>query len=340
MKFRDIKYLLALVIPVLAVLCAVDPKNYYYQTALFGLIAVPILDLIIPASSDNNLNEEERDKLLFFDVLLYLNFPILFFVVFYGLHQIMMVDLTIVERLLALFTFGILLGTSGMNVAHEIGHRSGNLNQWVSRLMLMPANYIHFNIDHYYGHHKHVATPEDAVTALKNQNVYRFWIQSIFGSYISAWKHEKNRLRKLGLSTWHDKMIWFNLMMVAYQICIYYFFGLPGLVDAFIIALVAVLLVETSNYVEHYGMRRKILANGRYEPVSIQHSWNTDREIGRIVLFELTRHSDHHFKAKRKYQNLKSYQEAPKLPYNLVASIFIALIPPLWFRLMNDRIPA
>jgi len=339
MNLRDLKYLLALIIPALAILCALDPKHFYYQTVIFGLVVVPLLDLVIPASHDNNLNESERDNIIVFDILLYLNFPILFFTLFYGLHQLMIVDLTKLEQSLTLFSFGILLGTSGLNVAHEVGHRDGNLAQWISRLLLMPGFYIHFNIDHYYGHHKNVGTPEDPVTALKNQPVYLFWFQSIFGGYRGAWKHEKKRIARLGLATWQNKMIWFHLMMLGYLLCIYFLFGILGLIYSFIIALSAVLLVETANYVEHYGMQRKKLKNGRYEAVQIHHSWNTDREIGRIVLYELTRHSDHHDKATRKYQNLKTHIEAPKLPLSLVASLFVALIPPLWYRMMNERIP-
>lgn len=339
MNIKDLKYLLAFIIPALAIMCAIDPKNFYYQTVVFGLLIVPVVDFMLPASHDNNLNEVERDNILVFDFLLYLNFPIVFFTLFYGLHTLSHVELTSFQHFMALFTFGILLGTSGLNVAHEIGHREGVFSQWISRLMLMPASYIHFNIDHYYGHHKNVGTPADPVTALKNQIVYVFWFQSIFGGYKGAWRHENKRIKKMNLSIWQNKMIWFHLMMLAYQICIFVLFGFEGLVGAFVIAITAVLLVETANYVEHYGMQRKKLKNGRYENVQIKHSWNTDKELGRIVLYELTRHSDHHDKATRKYQNLKTHDEAPKLPLSLVASIFAALIPPLWFSLMNDRIP-
>jgi len=143
----------------------------------------------------------------------------------------------------------------------------------------------------------------------------------------------------MGLSPWQNKMIWFHAMMFSYQICIYYFFGTLGVIYGLLIAFNAIILVETTNYVEHYGMLRKKLKSGRYEVIQIHHSWNSDKEIGRIVLFELTRHSDHHDKGTRKYQNLKSHKDSPTLPLSIVASIFVAFIPPLWFKLMNDKIP-
>jgi alkane 1-monooxygenase len=99
------------------------------------------------------------------------------------------------------------------------------------------------------------------------------------------------------------------------------------------------LQLETVNYIEHYGLRRKRLANGFYEITGPQHSWNSDHELGRILLYELTRHSDHHYKASRKYQVLRHFDESPQLPHGYPASMLMAMFPPLWFSMMDKRIP-
>lgn len=109
----------------------------------------------------------------------------------------------------------------------------------------------------------------------------------------------------------------------------------PGYAIA--IAVVSVLLFETINYIEHYGLFRKMV-NGRYERVMTYHSWNSDHVVGRIVLYELTRHSDRHYSAYKKYQFLESKDESLLLPFGYSTSMLIALLPPLWFNLMNPKL--
>jgi len=134
-------------------------------------------------------------------------------------------------------------------------------------------------------------------------------------------------------------MIQFQLAQVGYLLVVGLLFGWKMLPFAVAIAVFGFLMLECVNYIEHYGLRRKLLPNGRYEKVSPRHSWNSDHELGRIVLYELTRHSDHHFKATRKYQILRHIDESPQLPLGYPTSILMALVPPLWFRVMNRRVP-
>ncbi|MDX1666459.1 MAG: fatty acid desaturase, partial [Saprospiraceae bacterium] len=108
---------------------------------------------------------------------------------------------------------------------------------------------------------------------------------------------------------------------------------------ALAIACFGFLLLESVNYIEHYGLRRKKIGEGRYEKVRPAHSWNSNHELGRIFLYELTRHSDHHYKASRKYQILRHFDRSPQLPFGYPTSIIIALVPPLWFTLMDPRVP-
>src|SRR5690606_23063640 len=125
----------------------------------------------------------------------------------------------------------------------------------------------------------------------------------------------------------------------AYLIGIYLYFGGLGVLFSMACALVGVLLLETVNYIEHYGLSRNKTKSGRYERVSKIHSWNSNHIIGRIVLYELTRHSDHHYKSSKKYQILECHDESPHMPFGYPTSMLLSLIPPISFKIMNKRIP-
>ena len=115
--------------------------------------------------------------------------------------------------------------------------------------------------------------------------------------------------------------------------------GLSGVFYGIIIAVISFLFLETINYIEHYGLKRNKLPSGRYERVEKFHSWNSNHIVGRIVLYELTRHSDHHYKSSKKYQILENIKESPQLPFGYPTSMLLAIFPPLWFYVMNKRVP-
>jgi alkane 1-monooxygenase len=230
-------------------------------------------------------------------------------------------------------------GACGINVAHELGHRDNKWEQRLAQLMLLPSLYQHFFVEHNRGHHKNVATDQDPASARLGENLYRFWVRSIVGGWRSAWALEKERLAKLGepSRTWANLMWRFSAAQAAWLLAVWAWSGWETVLAALAVALVSVLLLESVNYIEHYGLRRQLLPSGRPEPVSPLHSWNSDHEIGRIFLYELTRHSDHHFKSTRKYQILRHMDESPQLPFGYPMSIVLALFPPVWFRVMDKR---
>ena len=170
--------------------------------------------------------------------------------------------------------------------------------------------------------------------------LFGFWIQSILGSWSSAWTIEKTRVEKKSLSIW-DHQMWRAVgIQSLLLLSIGLFFGGTALLSFVLSACIGILLLETINYLEHYGLERTEIKNGRFERVQPHHSWNCNRSVGRLVLFELTRHSDHHAHAKRPYQILKHYEHAPQLPAGYPAMIVIALCPPLWFAIMNPTLDA
>ena len=340
--FRDLKYLFAYIAPISAIIGFELGGVWYYAPFIIGFILIPIIETFLPVDSSNHEEtiEIERSKGKFFDYLLYLNFPLLFYILYLFFNAVTKENLQTYELTGLIASMSVIIGSIGINVAHELGHRVNDLEVTLARAMLMPALYMHFNISHNLGHHKNVATDLDPSSAKLGESVYKFWFRSSFFSYLEAWKIENTRLLRAGSSplSWRNEMIWFQIIQVSYLVLIYILFGWIGVLAGIAAAVGGFLMLESVNYIEHYGLRRQILPSGRYEPATFKHSWNSNHELGRIFLYELTRHSDHHFKTNRKYQILRHFDDSPQLPYGYPASIILSLIPPLWFRIMNNRV--
>lgn len=342
---KDLKYLLAYIVPFSAIYGVATGGWWSYTAVVVGFVLIPILEqFVVPQSTANLSQTDETVKLSnrFFDILLYLNLPILFILLWIYFSQIATGTLATYELVGMTFSVGIIVSILGINVAHELGHRNTKYEQFMSKTMLLSALYMHFFIEHNKGHHKNIATDLDPASSRKNEIVYTFWFRSVIGGYLSAWRIENKRLQKAGkaIVSIYNAMIHYHIIQAAYLIGIGLYFGWAVVPYAIGVAVIGFLLLECINYVEHYGLRRKKMPSGRYEPVSELHSWNSDHELGRIFLYELTRHSDHHFKANRKYQILRHFDESPQLPLGYPASVLLSLVPPLWFKVMNPKVEA
>ena len=338
----DLKYLFAYTIPLSTLLAIFSEGIFTFATPIYAFIFIPFLEIIMK-DYDTKYDEDQKKKRLsnrIFDILLYLNIPFVFILLFFGLNKLTDNSLIIIEKVGIVSSLGILLATNAINVAHELGHRISRTERTLSKILLIPCLYMHFYLEHNFGHHKNVATPEDPATSKFNQSVYHFWITSVFNQFVNAWKIQKEILKRSEKSfiSFQNDMIWYMIIQSIYLYLIFMFFGVYGLFYAVIVGIQSFLFLETINYIEHYGLVRKKLSSGRYERVQTHHSWNSNHIIGRIVLYELTRHSDHHFKSSKKYQILENKKDSPQLPYGYPTSILLALIPPLWFKIINPRI--
>jgi alkane 1-monooxygenase len=258
-------------------------------------------------------------------------------VFFNSLKQEQLSTIDIIGRVLSM---GLLCGAFGINVAHELGHRVNKMEQTFAKLLLLTSLYMHFFIEHNKGHHKHVATPHDPSTAKYNQTVYAFWIQTLIGTYLSAWKIANEEVEKKG-KRWYslqNEMLLFQIIQLLFVLAIYYFFGTMSALLFVLAAFMGGLLLETVNYIEHYGLSRNPTTEAQFERVQPHHSWNSNHIIGRLMLFELSRHSDHHYLASRKYQILRSFDNAPQMPTGYPGMILLSLFPPLWFKIMHQQI--
>ena len=339
--WKDLKYLIAYVAPLAAYLGVYMQGAWSFSGVYVAFVLIPVLDMLTPQSEANYSQEEERSRLTdrFFDVLLYLNIPLLFGLIVYYFNTLSEGGLARYEIVGMTLSVGIIVSTIGINVAHELGHRTTRYEQGMAKILLLTALYMHFFIEHNRGHHKNVATDEDPASARLGETLYAFWLRSVTGSYRNAWRLERERLEKKGLPVWgwQNEMVRFTIFQLAYLLAIGLIWAPSMAGYAVAIAVVGFLLLESVNYIEHYGLRREKLPNGLYERVSPRHSWNSDHELGRIFLYELTRHSDHHFKATRKYQVLRHFDDSPQMPAGYPAAILLSLAPPAWFRVMDKR---
>ncbi|MGF1559182.1 MAG: alkane 1-monooxygenase [Flavobacteriaceae bacterium] len=340
---RDLKYLAAMTLPISAVISIYFKGNWSFFTPIYAFVILPILEIALPQDTSNHVGRkrEQKQQSKLFDWMLYINIPIVFGLLLFTLHDISSNRYTYVELFGLVLSVGIVLGTNGINVAHELGHRQTTNERFLAKLLLLPSFYMHFYIEHNFGHHVNAATKEDPATARYNQSVYSFWFTSVIRQYSSAWKIQQQLLKKEGegfLSLKND-MLWYVLFQGLYLLLILLFFNTLGFIFALASGIVGFLLLETVNYIEHYGLMRTILPSGRYERVSEVHSWNSNHVMGRIVLYELTRHSDHHYKSAKKYQLLDYHDISPQMPFGYPTSMVMSFFPPLWFRIMNPRIP-
>ena len=337
------KYLLSYSIPVIGMIGIYFGGFWTYAALLFAFVVIPLLELVLPIDERNYDTKTILKRLhaKFFDFLLLLNVPVVYGAMLFSLYRITEYQLQLYEIIGMTLSLGIILGANGINVAHELGHRKTTFEKVMGKILLIPSHYTHFFIEHNHGHHLHVSTPEDPSTAKYNQNLYSFWIQTVTGTYSKAWQIQKmlNKIDNRSFLSIKNDMFWFAIIQAGYLLVIYYFFGFKGLLFAIFAGIVGFLLLETINYIEHYGLKRNQLASGRYERVTEKHSWNSNHVLGRIILYELTRHSDHHFKSQKKYQILEYHDVSPQMPYGYPTSMVLSFFPPLWFAVMNKRIP-
>ncbi|MGB3607908.1 alkane 1-monooxygenase [Psychroserpens sp.] len=340
---KDLKYLTAFSIPLMALIGIYFKGELVFLTPFYAFVMIPVLELIFPIDTNNLSSEavESNLKRKVFDWLLYLNLPIVYGLVIFGIYEASSSILETYELVGMIISVGIVLGVNGINVAHELGHRQTTNERFIGKALLLPSQYMHFYIEHNFGHHLHAATPEDPATARYNQTVYSFWFTSIYRQYVKAWAIQLKLLKNSQKSFFSPKndMFWYIVLQVGYLALVFLIFGNVGLIFAFASAAIGILLLESVNYIEHYGLLRLKTTSGRYERVKEMHSWNSNHTIGRIVLYELTRHSDHHFKSSKKYQILDCHDESPQMPYGYPTSMVLAMVPPLWFGIMNKRVP-
>ncbi len=306
-----------------------------FSLLLFSFILIPLLELVTPENKSSNVVKNE----LAYDLVLYSLIPAYFGLLVFFLSSIGQETNTaiLIGKISAM---GLLCGIFGINLAHELGHRQSKIDQFLAKLLLCSSQYMHFFVEHNRGHHKRVGTFDDPATARKGEHIYRFWFRTVTQSYVSAWGLENDRLKrkKMRVLSLHNSLVVFSLLQISSVLSVGLIFGWRTCGYYLIASFVGILLLETINYIEHYGLVRKKISESAYESVDDVHSWNSDYILGRSLLFELTRHSHHHANSTVKYPTLESRETASQLPAGYPGMMLLSLVPFLWFKVMDKRL--
>ncbi len=306
---------------------------------VFGVI--PLLEALAGMRTDNEDTDGPSHRLVF-DLPLYTWIPVQLGIQFYGLFLILGGHLVGWEAVVGTMSIGVMAAAGGINIAHELMHRKSRTERAMAELLMASVTYTHFCIEHVYGHHRHVATPQDAASSRFGESVYRFLPRTLWGGLRSAAGIEAQRARKQGISAWSlrnrmtryaltQALIYGTLGITLGPIAVVYWAGQ---------SLTAIVVLEIINYVEHYGLSRRELSPGRFERVQPWHSWNASHRLTNWLLFNLQRHSDHHYLAARPYHMLRHYDDVPQLPAGYATMILASLVPPLWRAIMHPRVEA
>ncbi len=340
-KIRQaIPFWMSLLLIPLAVLGAVHGGWTVVLLPVFTWYFFSLLDAFLGLNLDNlDLESDTNWYRAITLVWTPVQFVLLFWMVWYVPQA---AHLGALEKIVLFFGVGVITGTVGITYAHELMHQKPKVERWMGDLLLAMVLYSHFRSEHLQVHHRHVATPRDTVTARYNEGFHRFFIRVLPQSMKSAFRAEAAMLARKGRKWTHLSNPFFRYWalqaaMLAFALILG---GWVGLALFLWQALVAIWQLELVNYVEHYGLTREHLGDGKYEHVKPRHSWNTAHKATNWLLINLQRHSDHHSKPDRRFPLLQNYSEddAPQLPFGYPIMTTAAMVPPLWRRVMNRRV--
>jgi alkane 1-monooxygenase len=301
------------------------------------------LDAVLGLNTENADPTIGEEHLKAYALITKLWVPLQFFTLFGLLWYVPRAEhLGTLETIVLFFGVGVITGTVGINYSHELMHQKNKVERWLGDILLSMVLYSHFRSEHMLVHHRYVGTPRDAVTARYNEGFHRYFPRVLREGPRSAFKAEKDMLARKDLP-WNDPSNPFfrywalqGLMLVLALVV----GGWVGLALFLWQAFIAVWQLELVNYVEHYGLTRKHLGNGKYEHVMPHHSWNAAHKASNWLLINLQRHSDHHYKPDRRFPLLQNYDDAqaPQLPYGYPVMTMAAMVPPIWRKYMNPRV--
>ena len=302
-----------------------------------------LLDALLGLNTENADPAIEEGKLTWYRAITLIwapaQFVTLFGLIWYVTHT---GHLSSLEKIVLFFGVGVITGTVGINYSHELMHQKNKTERTLGDLLLAMVLYSHFRSEHLLVHHRYVGTPRDPVTARYNEGFHRFFPRVLRQSLTSAFKAEREMLARRDLP-WTDlsnPFFRYWALQGAMLLLAVVLGGWDGLALFLRQAWIAVWQLELVNYIEHYGLTRKHLGEGKYEHVKPQHSWNAAQKASNWLLINLQRHSDHHYKPDRRFPLLQNYTdaEAPQLPHGYPLMTMAAMVPPVWRRIMNPRV--
>ncbi|HSV38962.1 MAG TPA: alkane 1-monooxygenase [Nocardioidaceae bacterium] len=321
---------------------------FWFFAPVFVFGVIPLLDLTLGLDPNNPPDEvlEALEEDRYYRWVTYAFIPAQYVCIAWSFWMMTQPGIDLADQIGIAIGLGMVAGIA-INTAHELGHKKESHERWLSRISLAQTFYGHFYIEHNRGHHVRVATPEDPASSKLGENIYQFLPRTMWGSLKNAWELESKRFKRLGTSrftlkndlinAWLMSVVLWGAILIIVGPQIGYGVTLMLLV---VQGFLGIWLLESVNFLEHYGMKRQKLESGRFERVNPSHSWNSNNIGTNILLYHLQRHSDHHANPTRRYQTLRDYKEAPVLPTGYAGMIVLTWVPAIWRAVMDKRVVA
>jgi len=317
--------------------------GWVWLTALFAYLIIPLIDMFVGDDKHDVLGHMDIEAAMspFYRYMVHALVPVIYLTWIIGAAYVATQNPSWMTILGAGIGHGLGLAFA-INAGHEVGHKTDRASKWISLIMLAPSLYGHFRIEHNVGHHSDVATPRDSATSYYNESFWHFIGREVTGAWKRAWAIETKRLTRKGYSrfSFQNEVIAATCLGLAVWGVMLIVFGLVILPYLLIAWMISVQSLSQQNYIAHYGLLRDQRPDGKYLPARPEHSWNCNKLVTNLISYNLARHSDHHAHPARHYQNLRTFRDAPQLPYGYGFMFLMAYFPPLFRRVMNPRVLA
>jgi len=333
------KYLSLLILPILVIIGYCKGGWWILLTPACCFIIHPLLSIIRKTGKKAELPKHTEVNHFQSRLVSLSMVPVLLFLFAWSLTRLSLLHTYQIIGLA--ISLGTVNGVIGFTLAHEFIHRR-ELPEKISGILLLLINgYLHLSVEHIGGHHLYACTNKDPQTARRGESFYKFLPRSIVGTYFNAWEIEIKRLKRKGnlFFSFKNKMYVFSCLHLLCWTMLFVFLGSPGCLFYFVQSCVAIFLLHMISYLQHYGLARKEIATGKFEKISVHHAWNSGHSQQEFNLFQIEKHAEHHMHPDHAYDKLVQHEESPELPGGYTTMICLALIPPLWFRIINKHLP-
>ena len=338
MRISDLRFLIAWLLPALSICSLLFLPTHTALGTLAIWWGIALVDVLMPGGKTSPAAVPLGTRMTYFSAVLRLYVLLQLVLIAVGAYAAMHANWQTVFAVA--FSVGFITGSQGITFAHELGHSKSKIDRFCGWVLMTSVCYGHFMVEHYRGHHPRAATHADAATSRFGETLYRSLPRTLWGSLQSGWRLESQRIQQMKTSWLRSPLAWsagasFSLIVALALV----FTAQEAIkIGAFFMAqsVVAFVLLETVNYIEHYGLQRQT-TDGKRETFGMMHAWNADHVATNSMLANLQRHSDHHMHAWKPYATLEPLP-GPQLPTGYAGCLLLAMIPPLWFALMHPRI--
>lgn len=330
-----------LLLPAMVVMGYLLGGWYNFITPFVCFVIHPVLNICLrqKQTANEHHHHEKNYPAILFRITALLYVPLLTVLTAWAIYITTMTHFTVVDFIGLSLSVGIINGVIGFTLAHEFIHRHNAIEKVAGYLLLLSNFYMHYGIEHVWGHHVYACTEKDPHTAKAGESFYVFFPRAIKSTFLNAWEIEQKRKhRNKPIIGFNNHMVFYILLQGLLLLFVILFAGWIALVFFLLQSFVSVLLLHVVNYLQHYGLLRKTTTTGKIEKMAAHHSWNSGNQLKGLNFFHLENHADHHINPSHNYEELISLNDSPQHPTGYSGMILLALIPPLWFHIINKKL--